>query len=774
MTQGLTPRLDTIVAGRTFVDETSKISVPNTTIIGRAKIPNIANDLKASLGIDRIPTRRIYKLHDERGPNGEYVWGVFGDVRGLIRFVGYGWVNQNDANGIFVFTNTVNDYIEIAAYCTDMNALLLPYSDARDARVTVDGGAEGSNIYSGSSTSPILQSRVYGANQIYSAVSGKTLGLHTIKIRCAAVQLGIYGYEVINSNSSGLININPGLARYEGKDYTLSTAKSVAYNTGVTGTKGGRIVRYVSADDTIGQVFTPVDVNSYRGNSADHTNEEVIEKTTPRTYGSSRNFGGTADDFSWTTSTELDLSFTREDGSTTLIGKSVWVTFTNDGSKDLADGVELRTDPNFIILTFIGTGLDIEVRDSAAGGSDTYYYSIDGGSQQAWFYTSGSTTKRIQKVVSGLPYGTHTFKFWRGSAARFTPVIWAFYIYGPKKPDLPLGAVEIADYNVMADYAIASGSGLETIGTGLLRKSCMREVSYVGSWVQNLPNSAFIGLAETESQTSGNYFQYTFFGTGFEYRAASSSNRSSNISVTLNGLAATSANFSNIVAGVFGTGVTYSGQTGSSFTPTTNTLDMNDGSVTDGSGLSIRGLPLGVYTVRFTNNSGSVYLPLETLDIITPIHVTKHHTYGCIQNTLPIGSCSMLDSREVYPSVKKRFFAQAFGYGSNPTATVNSRLDPMLDMSLFVKTEGNPIDVTFVGALNSSSPGSVEGYINVLIDGEWGQQFRMTYNGTFIWKGRFQVSPGTHKVGVYWRPSSGTITAVSNERYLIVEEIGDA
>jgi hypothetical protein len=91
-----------------FIDESARLTAVTSSpgvgqflssIIGRASIPDIANDFRASLGIERIPVQQIMLLQNEFGPNGEPVYGALNDTRGLIRFVGPGLVVFNNVNG---------------------------------------------------------------------------------------------------------------------------------------------------------------------------------------------------------------------------------------------------------------------------------------------------------------------------------------------------------------------------------------------------------------------------------------------------------------------------------------------------------------------------------------------------------------------------------------------------------------------------------------------------------------------------------------------------
>ena len=70
-----------------------------SSISNRASITDMTKDLKARMGVDRIPTQQIYQIQNEFGPNGETVYGVVNDTLNLIRFVGPNWFNSVSSFG---------------------------------------------------------------------------------------------------------------------------------------------------------------------------------------------------------------------------------------------------------------------------------------------------------------------------------------------------------------------------------------------------------------------------------------------------------------------------------------------------------------------------------------------------------------------------------------------------------------------------------------------------------------------------------------------------
>ena len=247
----------------------------------------------------------------------------------------------------------------------------------------------------------------------------------------------------------------------------------------------------------------------------------------------------------------------------------------------------------------------------------------------------------------------------------------------------------------------------------------------------------------------------------------SGSNKSAKISVSINGLSATVANFPTLTSSVYGTGVTF----------TSGTLDINDATANGGVGLRISGLPLARYTIRFNNNSAGSYVDISNLDIITPIHSHKPNLYADLQNTLPVGSQGISDNRKLSP-VKtddpQKAWAQAVGITSNPTTTSTSFI-PLQDMSCTIKTNGGALEISYSITANHSSSTELVGaqiYVNGTAVGQ-DRNIRnaVTYYATLADSIIVPVAPGVHKVDVYWNTSGATATALTNRRTLKVREI---
>lgn len=581
----------------------------------------VSNDLKATMGIERISFNQLQVVPNEFGPNGETIHELISkDSR--IRFLG-NWSTLASSSGTIAypgdpFTDTTNGF-EVVFYGTGLNYLGRGLNTGIFSYV-VDGG--GTQTFTPTTTT-ILNGRNYKPNVVFNLVSGLTLGWHIVRIFGNAGNSSggtFYGVEIIGPSS---LTIPSGSAFSGLSKDSLSAAVVSSHTSSVTGTRGGRVIKYIK-DGAISEVFQAVDASQQNLTAANHANEEAVRRINFREFGVNR-----ADDFSSLTISVSNRAYTLDDGTTTLIGQQVRATSVPGGLETL--NIDTGTS-NFMTLTFVGTGLDIIAQtDNLTRAMSAVQ--VDGGSSLGTIQgvTDGTSQGPITviKIVSGLPYGTHTVKF-SGNASVQTFGIRDFIIYGPKKPTLPVGAIEIADYCVMADYVASTTSGVSTVAQGVLRKHTTREYSLSGSWGgPSLTATDYIGGFTVNNNIIGLYMEYSFFGTGFEFRGSASTGFSGNISVTIDGLAATTANFPSLVSSAHG---------GYSFSA--GTFAQN-GSNTNGSGISIRGLTLGHHKVRFTNNASNNIM-MEAFDIITPIH---SHDKGFLK----VGSLALNDSRNLTP-----------------------------------------------------------------------------------------------------------------------------
>jgi hypothetical protein len=574
---------------------------PFTTIQNRAKV---TRSLKAVAGVERVMCKSINQLQNEFGPNGERVFES-SDKDARIRFVG-NWVSTSNSAGTFITSNSINDFVEITFYGTGINLVIYESSTVRDYRLSVDGGAEGSNIKI-SNYSSVLTARNYTPNIVFPLASGLTLGWHTIKMRNNDASNGpsVAGFEILNQRTDLAVYQGSGIAQSALNG--LSSLATSSFTDGVTGTRGARVVKYID-NGTLKSAVQAVDASAAYLTSANHTNEEVVRRINFREFGANR-----ADDFSTLAGANSDRAFTLDDGTTTLVVQTGVVTTHNNREYLLTNA----SAPNgFVTITFVGTGLDIVVFDDSAPRKITLF--VDGVNSGVRDML-GTNTEYVMRICSGLPYGTHTVRLANQGGIGAGVRMADFIIYQPKKPSIPAGALEVADYNVMANYTPNTVAGVDTVATGVLRKLPWRENTYVGTWTNpGVDPANYIGAQSIVTLTNGSYVEHTFFGTGFEFRGQAVVGYSATNAVTLQSLAGgslialTTTNFPTIATSNYG-GFTFNNATGNLSVATATAL---------ASGFRVSGLPLGSYKIRLTCNT-SLSFVVHTFDIITPIHINQ-------------------------------------------------------------------------------------------------------------------------------------------------------
>ncbi|MCK4500424.1 hypothetical protein KAU11_07995 [Candidatus Babeliales bacterium] len=730
------------------------IDVPNTEIANRAKIVDPSRGVMASMGVDRVPTHQIKKIKDESGPNGESVFGVVGDRLNQIRFSGnVSPILGAGGDGQGVRMDSTNDFAEVTFYGTGLNILTRLSGSNRSLFPTVDGGAEGANIFSTGYAS-IINARGYSANQVLSVVSGLSLGTHTIKLRAdtSVSNLEISGLEFLDESTQ--IKVNPGTSYVDGKKVELSAQQSLSYNSdfesGAIGTKGGCVLVYKDSSGAIKKSVTPTDASQLNLTSADHSNEELIRTINFREFGANR-----ADDFSTITTGATDRIFTLDDGTTTLAGDDTYLSNFHGIEGHASEGGGI----NHHILTFVGTGLDVFL---SSDGSDKSWDMIVDGTSIGTLSRNTFNNDAYVKIVSGLPYGTHTVKFLTNSASNGPSVI-DYIIYAPKKPTLLANAMEVGSYYVMADYVQTTTPDHKFISQGVLRKKESREIVYNGSWtfgVHSPGTAAWDFDISTQALNAG--YEYTFFGTGIELCDYTAANRSSNTTIQIDGVNYTGA------ATTEGNWV---------WTPGSSLLNMETGASIPSS-ISISGLSLGAHTIKIVNNVSGVSerVNAPAINIITPIHAQKFLDKN-IQSALMIGSQSIADGRNL-SAIKNDGdipnYATALGVSSSPTTTSTSPV-PMPDMQATVETSGNAIEVEFdASVINSNSAATVS--IKIFVDGiEIGEGAAAQSTGNYPFSlskhEPIEVDAGVHIVQLFWSVSSGTGTAWNRLRSLTVKEM---
>ena len=755
--QGFVKTSDKLIAA-------SAIGTPNTgyfqsSITNRSPIVDVSKDLRVRMGLERLITQNIVRIQDEIGPNGELVFGAVNDQNSAIRFVGNWGTSVSNNDGYRVNPNSVGDFIEITFYGTGLNLLYLNFNSARSATIYVDGILNSTFTASTTSSSAVLSGRNTPMNVVGNVVSGLTLGTHTVKIQMVSI-FEIYGFELICETDT--LKITPGSSYIAGQTALSSVLNSLTYNSnfeyGSLGTTGGRVTVYQKLDGTIGKAVQSVGASPAYLSSADHSNESVMRNYHWREFGAGR-----SDDFSLTSNNGgNNLAFTLDNGITTLMGNGVVTASGNNGL-----GVAV-TAGSSIAITFIGTGLDI-IRQDAVNNSNitTYSVSIDGTSIGS-IADVGSSVQRIQKIVSGLPYGTHTVRIaWvSGNGYNFGPK--EFIIYQPKKISAPDRTIELGEYCVLADYNANIAASQDAIARGVLRKLSAREFTYYGTWAASSVTTTAMGGFLISSSTTNDYIQYTFFGTGFEHRFTQNAT-SSTWQYAVDGV----TNLSTYITSYYGAGI-------ASFTSNTGTM-VSSTTVTEGNGVRVSGLPLDIHTIKITKTAGTGQLSHEALDIITPIYSPKINIPNDQQNTLNVGSNSILDTRQLsatqIPSIKNKNIVQAVGITSGPTVA-GSTLLPMVDMNVTHYNSSGRIRVTYSATVGTNTYGSGIGAVLAIYVNGISQSSRYTgmpNNSDYTTVSDsivVNVPVGFNKIELYWSCSTAaTATNSGTRRDLIVEEI---
>jgi hypothetical protein len=171
----------------------------------------------------------------------------------------------------------------------------------------------------------------------------------------------------------------------------------------------------------------------------------------------------------------------------------------------------------------------------------------------------------------------------------------------------------------------------------------------------------------------------------------------------------------------------------------------------------------------------------DALDIITPIHSTKSNVNSDLQSTLPVGSQGISDNRKFTPLrdalPAAKAWAQAVGITTTPS-TSSTTLIPATDMSVSIKTNGGPIEISYnISASNNSA--SVSTNFQIYVDGAAVGTVKtidqpVSSGGYSLSVGDCLVVPvsaGVHKVDVYWSVSGGTANLLGIKRTLNVREI---
>ena len=636
--------------------DVADISVPFTTITGRKPIKNLAAIPSTHLGIERVHLKnKIFLLDDEVGPTGQVVYGTH-DPLDRVRYYGLWTLGDSDQGKFIASQLSGNSFVELTFYGTGLNILAGIQGLATDLEIYVDGSLDSSPSLLASN---VLINRKYDQNQVHNLISGLTLGTHTIRVSLktgSVIGLTVYGFEFLNESTT--LDIPTGDI-IVGEDRLTIAATSAAYASDfdtasdAVGTKGGCAVVYGErqADGTfdVKKRFNATDGSQLNLGAASHANETLQRKINFREFGAGR-----ADDFSTLAGSPSDRAFTLDDGTTTLVGNDASSTV---GIGDLKDGFGLDAGVGFLTITFVGTGLDIELDTfggTLASGVDIY---VDGSSIFSGLSgTAFGTVSGTKPIVSGLPFGTHTVNI-EATSAGTGPYYKSFLIYAPTKPAIPAGAAELGSYYLMADFVVQSSDAEESISSGVLRKHSTREFVYQNDWTATLALNRIGGwyLRSFASGVNDNG-SLTFYGTGVVVITRLDDNTNAWNLTLIDSAGVEITDFSS-----------YSfTKNDANLTLTSNPANISCTAGT-GTNASVRlsGLPLGLYTLKMNHVSGA-QAEINAFDIVTPVF--SYDADRLLLHDRLIGSNSVRSEVGLANFVKeKKFFVDGVDLGASKT-----------------------------------------------------------------------------------------------------------
>ena len=764
-----------------YLEATSAVGTPPpgyfySEIKNRAPITDISKNLKAAIGVERIIADVGYEVLSESGSQGERVWAISGEER--IRFIGEWDLSERTYTITPYLTTNYPCFIEVIFYGTDLNLMISTGSIvSASIKCSIDQSGYGNelSLYSSSSdVSAVVDQLNYDQNQILNVAKNLPLGIHVAKIkfeRKAAFtrnnyDVKIFGLEILNNFSN--VIVNGGTAFINGLK-TVSNGGSLPYLSGVTGTKGGRQLIYIKNDGQIGASFRPVDSQIKYLSQADHSGEEILKTYFIGEFG--RNVLKTAfetnlnkdvnlRDFLVTLNLYDYACYTLCDGTTTLsmingAYKDISaVGSTSEYERVVGDSLYLNGLGN-LYFTFIGTGLDLLIFSSwsESGSMNQHSVTIDG---ELAGYLPETKEPAIVKIASGLPYGTHVVKITNNNNIGISGrkcYIKNFTVYQPKKPSLPPDCIELAEFNVVANYSINNSIENTKLSTGVIRKMALMGTSYYKNYWGSSPAlnqatsvSGYTVDSVSNTNSANAYAEFYFWGTGVELKLYSNTTIQFSINDISNFSTMQNLNGTNGIQTSTSSGLILNNSTGV----------MTGVAPSRGSAARFLNLPLGLHKLKILK-SGTGDLSLESFDVITPVHFPKFNSFNTKLKNKIEGGNSISDIRKNtlvknQENKKSAVFSSGQSWVNSTTSTLYV---PVHGASVLVNSSGGWYQF-FLDAAGQSN--NAEGNIDFSI-AVGGKSFAGVSLLTpkintpyYISKtGLMYLGPGSHLIEVRWR-----------------------
>jgi hypothetical protein len=746
------PPVPVSLISETYTD-LPRIAAPNSIVTGRGTVTDFTADGLPKHGARRIIVASLIRMPAEVVTPDKPVFKAVNDFDDMLRFIG-NWITQTGANGSYVSTTSGaanGEAVEITFYGTELNLLTVTGNgNERSVAVTIDGVASGTLIWDLSTNSGIMNSRGYATYSMVNVARDLSLGIHTIRLtQNNGTNLHVYGFEVVTNATSYM----PATTTYGTKKLQVS-AGSFTYNSGFeSGTlagRGGHVLVYQKSDGSIGRALTPTRASAAYLTSTDHGTEETRREYYLGEF-LSISFGGPTE----SQTTILD------DNSTSVQGR--FLARANPGNN--VHCFTINTSGS-IFITFVGVGLDIIRADTANAAVDSCQVYIDR-TLVGTLSSTGSTLSRIEKIASGLPYGTHTVEIRLNVAATANrPGFVGFRVYTPATPSLPAGAQALARYFILANFVSNNLHQAFSVSTGVIRKTYHREAFYNGTFTQVNYNYGNSGSFYFGATANDSYGEITFYGSGFEFRSYADDS-DVNFAFTVDGFALNAGPNGASSKAIFSS----AGLAFSAAGVVTGTGDQGTWMV------RVTNLPQGFHKLRVTRQVGSaVSMLFDCVDVITPFH--SYEALGPMRHQSVSHVASSIGDLRTLPAAYRTLkpVSQAVGALNGPSYS-GTALAPLPDLTTVIKTSGNPIEIAYHCVVTNNNVGAVTALI-LCVNGVF---YSFTESDVMVSTAGYRqtascrvvipVPAGENLIEVFWNATAGTATAPSVYRTLNAREL---